>query len=311
MTQDTPFSLPSRGPLILGAGGRIGRAFRHLWQQGQWPDKAVPLWHSSQKLDHAETVIAPLDPAGLARLAVTAIGVRTHGIIVLAGATSGTPEELAANTATAQTAVILRALGVAGPILCLSSSAVYGPHAEPVREDSPLAPASAYGAAKLAMEQAMAAHQGVTCLRLANVAGCDGLLGAMTGGDVALDRIGDGTTADSRGVTGQGPLRSYIGPLTLARTLTALTRMENLPPVLNLAQSGALPMEALLQAAKARWHWQDAPEGVLAKLALDTTALQALVTLPPADAATLVAEAEAAGWYNPQYGTPRKGHPTR
>lgn len=300
MTQDTTFSLPPRGPLILGAGGRIGRAFRHLWQQGQWPEAAVPLWQSSQTLDHAETVHAGLDPVGLARIAVTAIGVRTRGIIVLAGATSGTSEELAANTQAAEAAVVLRALGVAGPILCLSSAAVYGRGEGRLDESAPLAPVNAYGAAKCAMEQAMARHQGVTCLRLANVAGCEGLLGAMGATEVALDRVADGTTADSRGQTGQGPKRSYIGPLTLARALTALTRAENLPPVLNLAQPDALPMEALLTAAKARWHWQDAPANVVDEVALDTQALAAHVTLPPADAATLVAEAVAAGWHNPQ-----------
>lgn len=303
MTQDSQsaptFSLPSRGPLILGASGRIGRAFRHLWQQGQWPDTAVPLWQSRAPLPHAEGVSAGLDPAGIAKIAVNAIGVRTRGIIVLAGATSGDDAALTINTKAAEAALVMRQLGVAGPVICLSSSAVYDPAVGEVDDDTRPAPRSAYGAAKLAMEHAMAPHAGVTCLRLANVAGCDALLGGMGQDPVSLDRIADGPTPDSHGATGAGPRRSYIGLQTLAHTLVALTKMDDLPKVMNLAQPGDLGMEELLVAAGANWHWQPAPPGAIPALRITAPALQARLPLPPATPAGLVAEARAAGWRSP------------
>lgn len=295
-SQSAPtFSLPPRGPLILGASGRIGRAFRHLWQQGQWPESALPLWQSRSPLPHHECVIAGLDAAGIAKIAVNAIGVRTQGIIVLAGASAGDAEAMALNTKAAEAAVVLRHLGVAGPVLCLSSAEIFAANAAIAHDDTPPAPASAFGAAKLAMEQAMAPHAGVTCLRLGHVAGYDALLGGLSG-SVALDRIGEGPTADSQGQTGAGARHSFIGVQSLARMLLALTKMQDLPKVMNLAQPGDLGMEELLEAAGAPWHWQEAgPESARAPR-LDCAALQERLPLPQADAKTLMAEARAAGW---------------
>jgi len=188
------------------------------------------------------------------------------------------------NTAAAEAALRLRAAGVAGPVLLMSSAAVYGRLTAPLTEDR-AAPAAAYGASKLAMEAAVAGLSGVSCLRLANVAGADALFGSMAKGPVTLDRF----------ESGLGPRRSYIGPLTLARALLALRGMD-LPPVLNLAQPGALAMETVLAAAGADWRWTPAPEGALPEVVLDTARLEAVLRLPEADPDRLVAEAEDGGW---------------
>lgn len=209
-----------------------------------------------------------------------------RGIVVLAGATGGDAAALAANTTAALAAVRLRDAGVAGPVLLLSSAAVYGRATGPLTEDMVPTPANSYGASKATMEAAVAGRAGVTCLRLANVAGADALFGAMSAGPVTLDRFADGTA----------PRRSYIGPLTLARVLLALIAANDLPPVLNVASPGPLSMDLVLEAAGARWTWTPAPATALPCVALDTARLARIIELPPADAAVLVAEARAAGW---------------
>lgn len=130
-----------------------------------------------------------------------------------------------------------RAAGI-GRVLLASSSAVYGQsRAAPWTEDEPVAPPGAYGQSKRAMERDCAGP-GVTCLRIGNVAGADALL-TNPRRPLLLDRFADGT----------GPVRSYIGPATLARVLRALARAPALPGVLNLGAPRPADMAALAQAA--------------------------------------------------------------
>ena len=271
MTRDVP-----GGPLILGATGRIGRAFRTLWLAGQWPGPARPVWHGRQSGDLVWDMDSPpprnIPPA--------------RGVIMLAGLTRGDPGALDINRRLALAAVALGRQADLGPVLLCSTSSVYGRDPGPHAEDDPAHPINPYGAAKLAMEAAVAGAPGVTCLRIANVPGADDLLLTAAQRRVPLDRFPDGTA----------PRRHYIGPLTLARTMLALLDAGPLPPILNVAHPGMIAMDALLSAAGCPWDWQPAPDTALPSLALDTTRLQALVPLPPADPGALVAEARAAGW---------------
>jgi dTDP-4-dehydrorhamnose reductase len=198
------------------------------------------------------------------------------GVIMLAGGVDDTD---------AYVALVQAACRFDVPVLIASTQAVYGPQAGPLSESAPCAPNSVYGAAKLAMEQAVKGRPGVTCLRIGNIAGTDALFRSMAAGPVRLDQI----------AAGQGPRRAMIGPVTLAHTLLALLETD-LPPILNLAQPGLVDMADILRAAKADWRWQDAPDTALAELELDVSALAGLVHVPPADATTLVAEARATGW---------------
>lgn len=265
--------------LVLGAGGRVGRLLRGVAAAGLWPG-VVPIWHLRQAAG-ADTVAwdlldeaPPPDP----RLGDIA------GVIALAGVTAGDAAALAANSALALAAARLARPGV--PVLVMSSAAVYGRAAGPLDEGRAPTPANAYGAAKAAMEAALAGRPGVTCIRLGNVGGADQLFAAMAAGAVTLDLFPDG----------HGPRRSFIGPVTLARALCALLAAGPLPPVLNLAEQGTLPMDAILTAAGARWSGRPAPATALPDVALDVTAAAARVPLPRADAARLVAESVAAGW---------------
>lgn len=92
----------------------------------------------------------------------------------------------------AQDIALLRAVlgalrgGARPPVVVLASSGgtVYSPHADlPHREDTPLAPASAYGAAKLVQERELRAASWVTpvVLRLSNVYGAGQPAGAGFG----------------------------------------------------------------------------------------------------------------------------------
>ncbi|MGX9848027.1 NAD-dependent epimerase/dehydratase family protein [Limimaricola litoreus] len=271
------------GPLILGGTGRIGRALRRLADDGHWPMGRAALWHGRRgdyAWDMRET------PPALPR--------PVRGVVVLAGVTEGAPDALAANTDLALAALRLAARERLGPVLLMSSAAVYGREADPGREDT-AAPAAPYGEAKLAMERAVTAEvrrlgaqaPAACCLRLANVAGCDQLFGAMSAGPVTLDRFEDG----------RAPRRAYLGPLTLARTLDALCATETLPPVLNLAQPGAVGMDEILTCAGARWGWRAAPSTALPRTRLDTSRLAASIgAVAPATAPGLMAEARMAGW---------------
>ena len=144
---------------------------------------------------------------------------------------------------------------------------------------------SVYGTAKRNMERAVADRARTTCLRIGNVAGSDALFRAMAAGPVQLDEVSKG----------QGPRRAMIGPVTLARVLLRLLETD-LSPILNVAQPDLIDMADLLRAAGVDWSWKEAPDGVLAALDLDVSALTRLVDVPRADATTLVAEARATGW---------------
>jgi UDP-glucose 4-epimerase len=272
----------TRGPLILGATGRVGQAFRRLAADGLWPGGAAPLWHArtAGQGDYIWDMLATDAPRD-SRLA----GVR--GMIVLTGGTGGQtdPDQ---NTTLAQAALGLAAREGIFPVLLCSSQAVYGRAVGAQRETDAPIPANPYGTAKRRMEQAVQGTPGVCCLRIGNVAGTDMLLRNAALGPVRLDRFADGTA----------PRRCYIGPLSLARTMLALIDQGDLPGVLNVAAPGELPMDALLTAAGARWDWQPAPPDALPALSLDLTLLQTLAPLPATagHAATLVAEARAAGW---------------
>ena len=279
----TTSAAPRIGPLILGSTGRIGQAMARVWDQTPWPEGQTGLWH------HRPGRTAPRQPSlawDMLHADPPPLPPGLTGIIVLTG---GTGSDIAALEDGA--ALALRAFALAASygvrVLIASSQAVYGRQNGPVSEDTPCHPEGAYAKAKSIMEQEVAGREGVTCLRIGNVAGCDTLLLTAARGPVVLDRFASGAV----------PLRSYIGPLTLARVLRdLLSHPGPLPAVLNVAQPGVLGMDTLLKAAGQPFTHRPAPPDALARLELDTSQLGALVSLPPAHAGELIAEARAAGW---------------
>lgn len=222
-------------------------------------------------------------------------------MIVLAGVTPGPGVDEAALQGNSALAVAslqaAQAAGIARVILA-SSSAVYGvhPQGKPFAETDDVQPLNAYGRAKLAMETAAdpfrAAGLEVCALRIGNVAGADALLHplatapATPRAPVRIDAFADGC----------GPLRSYIGPQTLARVLSALAAHPSpLPQILNLAAPRPVRMRALALAAGWPVEMVPAPAHAQQSITLDTSRLAALCKLEEKDSdpAEMVAQWKA------------------
>ena len=220
-----------------------------------------------------------------------------QGIIALAGATNG---NLGLNTDLALAAIELAQRSDCGSVLLTSSAAVYGPSASAMAEDADCDPANDYGRAKLTMEQVVTSHVRdlgdtaplVCILRIGNVGGADALLLAAGRGAVVLDQFDDG----------QGPERSYIGILSLARIMTQLIALARqfkaLPAILNIAAPRPILMTVMLQAAGVKWDWQPAPAHAMRRMVLDTTRLDTLISPAPLsdDPAEIVRQARCGGW---------------
>lgn len=258
--------------LVMGASGRVGTYLRQFW-----PGMAVDaLWQYRADAPAQALLWAPLDGTVPDCRPVATV-------LCLSGVTRG--PALAQNTDLARAALRAADRLGAGRVLLASSSAVYGATSGPHAEDAPCHPATAYGAAKLAMEQVALTEPGaprVTCLRIGNIAGADALLGGLDPDHAPrLDRFNDG----------RAPRRAYIGPMTLARVLADLVYHPTaLPPVLNMAQPGLIGMDALLRAAGVAWTWQPASGRALPELGLVLDRARALVHLPRSTPDALVAE---------------------
>lgn len=252
--------------LIVGANGRVGRllipAFRAMRM-------AVGLTRrGTERLtaDWPELKWSPLEGAAALAAFVKGQG-RPAAMLVLAGSTPSTGADMAANSAVAQACIAAaRDVGI-GRVLLASSSAVYGRgRAEPWHEEDAVDPPSAYGKAKLEMER-LCAGPDVCALRIGNVAGADALL-TNAHRPLILDQFPDGT----------GPIRSYIGPETLARVVQTLAQTpETLPGVVNIGTPQPVDMADLARAADLPFEWRPAPPSATARLTLHMGRLETLV----------------------------------
>lgn len=250
---------------MTGANGRIGRMLRHIWA-----GEADILWHARQAGPGVD-VVWDMGSGPVLDLPGDLVVLHLAGRI--------------GQYAAATRAVL--GLG-AVQVLVMSSAAVYGPGVAAWRESDPVAPKTPYAIDKLEAEVAARGHPGVTLLRLANLAGADGLLGSLVPErEVVLDPI--------EGQMG-GPERSYIGPRVLAGVLRGLLGRE-LPPVINVAQPGQVSMAALLEARGQPWRFGPSRVGAVGRLVVDVALLAGLVPLPPISAAGLVADMDSVpGW---------------
>ncbi|PPB79543.1 nucleoside-diphosphate-sugar epimerase [Albidovulum inexpectatum] len=264
--------------LIVGGTGRLGALLRRAWAAGGVTGLA---WQARRAMPEADLVFDPLrEPAAFARAAEGC-----DAVLMLAGVVSG--DGLSLNRALGMAAVEAARAGGARRVFLASSAAVYGRDAEDARESDTVCPVSAYGQAKLEMEQAVLARaaqigQAAHCLRIGNVAGADALLGQVDDAPVSLDMF-DG---------GKGPLRSYCGPRVLAEILLRLVRAPgDLPPVLNVAQPGAVRMEDLLEADGRVWRPRRARPEAIECVRLNTELLQSTIgAITPASAIGIVAD---------------------
>ena len=259
--------------LLTGASGRVGRMVCH-----HWPDMVPGLALIPQYREDAPPGAlswAPLDGSGA--LVAHAQAGRTPGaIIALAGVTPGPGRDLSLNREIAEATLDAAFHAGVRRVLLASSSAVYGAGCgKPFEEEAPCAPVNAYGAAKRDMEAVCGPWRArgleICCLRIGNVAGADALLL-----NVAHTRAGEPVRID-RFADGGGPVRSYIGPATLAAVLATLCRHAGpLPPVLNIAAPVPVAMTALTEAASARYEMHPAPTGAHQRITLECSRLVAL-----------------------------------
>ena len=240
--------------LLLGATGRVGRMLRRHWAER--PPEGAEIIAQSRQAGPGLWQWDPLDPGP---------DLQADVVLGFAGVVPGPGADLGLNVRLGQAAVRMADHVGARRVLLASSSSVYGPGTW-MGEGHYCAPVNPYGEAKLAMEAAVAGSGIQTCcLRIGNVAWADALLGRMEPGKrVALDRFR----------SGGGPLRSYIGPRTLADVLETLARYDGtLPPVLNVAAPTPVRMEALLRAAGRAWDWTPAPISAVEEVTLDCSQL--------------------------------------
>ena len=269
--------------LVTGANGRIGRILRIAWPQ-ELPAGLQPLWQARGAV-----------PAGWLRWDMLAEGYGgpplPGGVVLnLAGVTAGPGARLEANGDLALAACEAARQSGARHVFLASSAAIYGPgEGADLTEERVPRPANPYGLAKARMEQRALDWQaaqgdgapGLTLLRIGNVLGSDSLIGGLIGGakpghPVVLDPV--------PGAAG-GPVRSYIGPRSLARVLAQLCVLAAsgtaLPPILNIAAAPPVAMADLLNAAGLNWRWGPDNPAVVARVVLATGRLQRLVAVPP------------------------------
>lgn len=266
------------GLLFLGANGRVGPLLRRPSTLALIPAATEVTWQSRRWSARPPGMRALTWQPGHPWPAPARGGVPPDVIVALWGVTGGTEAQLELNSVLAEAALDLARTTGARRVLHMSSAAVYsGAFGIAASEQITPQPATAYGRAKLRMEDAIAAWHarhpggpGSVILRLANVAGADMLFRNMRRpGAITLDRFSDGT----------GPQRSYIAPQDLMRVIVGLASCpaDRLPPVINVAGPAPVAMDQILGAAGWPLRWRRAPDNALPRLALDTSLLQTLI----------------------------------
>ena len=136
-------------------------------------------------------------------------------------------------------------------------------------------PVSDYGRAKLEMEQVVLKQDyPVSCLRIGNVAGADQLLEnaarLLPEASLVLDRFSDG----------KSPVRSYIGPATLAQLLNSLAEAvaagRTLPELMNISAPQPVAMAQLLEAGNINFTYREALPGAIPSVVLATDLLDGI-----------------------------------
>ncbi|MCZ4352280.1 NAD(P)-dependent oxidoreductase [Roseovarius aestuarii] len=250
--------------LVMGATGRVGRMVRRAWQAA--PPDGLTLRYQTRDAGRAEAGDILWDPLGN-----SVPEGRFDRVLSLAGVVPGPGADVSLNTSLGLAGVRAAQATGARRVLLASSQAVYGTRGtRACREDDPANPDAPYGAAKLKMEQACSAAAppglGVTALRIGNVAGADALLlNVAQGRPMQLHQFADGG----------GPVRSYIGPVDLARVLGDLLREDDLPDIVNIAAPTPVTMQALLEAGGTAFEWSVAPDDAVQHITLNCDALKA------------------------------------
>lgn len=255
--------------LFIGSTGRVGRMLTRHWRQSP-PIGARLIFQTRNMGGHNldELEWSPME--GVDSLMQW---IKRHGQIscmfMFAGVTSGPEEWFSGNPKLAEACLQAAEIADIRNVLIASTSAVYGvAGGVPLAEETPTNPASRYGRSKLEMEQISAKWRDrgikVVSLRIGNVIGADSLFRNFSTASVEMPLLLDEFS------DGGGPVRSYIGPVTMARVLEDMARKaRDLPDVLNLAAPEPVSMENLAVAAQVPWRFVPAPAGAQQRITLD------------------------------------------
>lgn len=273
MTQTTT----KKTVLVLGASGRVAEMLAKVWLEK--PSENIIFVRVARKAGRGvDCQWAPGD--NVAKLP------RADAVVALWGVVPGGGAPVEENIDLARTAQQIGTSCGADRVIHASSVAVYTPSDQVLDESAPCVPRNAYGRAKLQMETAVSkSSPRSVCLRIANVAGADGVFSALAGdGPITLDQFADGT----------GPRRSYVQPSTLAQVIETLVSLptDDLPQVINVAGKTPVAMQDIVVAADRPVLWRAAPQEALPVMAVDVGRLNALVDLgaQSTDAVELVQE---------------------
>ncbi|GAA4760070.1 MULTISPECIES: NAD(P)-dependent oxidoreductase [Streptomyces] len=233
--------------LVLGFTGYLGGHVTELLRRT--PDVAVIGGGRSPAAD-VGVDLATVSPD---RLAGTLADVAPDAVVNCAGAVGGDAVTLAEVNARGP-AVLAAALRAAAPgarLVHLGSAAEYGPGTEGVRvaETAQAAPATPYGATKLAGTAAVTASGlDAVVLRVGNPVGPGAPAAGLPGRVVRLLRsAGGGPEAELR-LGDLSPYRDFVDVRDVARaSLLAATVPGPLPGVLNVGGGGAVPVRELVE----------------------------------------------------------------
>ena len=266
--------------LLVGASGRIGLMLLHHWPRVNSQLKIVPQ-SREQKITGGLSWIPTNGPEPLMEY-IRSNG-RFHAMVILAGVTPGQGQPFELNTILAENCLEAASRADISRVLLASSSAVYGiGDGRPFTEKSTCYPINEYGQSKLRMEDACRhfRDKGIDLcyLRIGNVAGADALLmniaRAMQNEPIEIDIFENGL----------GPVRSYIGPSTLARVLQTLClHPKKIPEVLNIATPTPISMTALAIATKHPWRPRPAVADSPQYITLNCDSLEEIFKFLPAD----------------------------
>lgn len=265
---------------MVGASGRVGRMVLSHSIKLAGETEIVPQYRNANPPDGlAWDLLKGTQPL----LDAVAQYGGFDAMVMLAGVTPGPGKSLELNRILAEASLSAAQEAGIPRVLLASSSAVYGlGDGTPFTEYMVCNPVTDYGSVKLGMEQSCASwrNQGIDlcCLRIGNVAGADALLmnvaKSSPGQRIELDIFADG----------HGPLRSYIGPRTLASVLKRLCLIDGpLPPALNVAAPVPIFMDALADAADQRWVGRDASGQRHQHITLNCDALSEFYTFDKSD----------------------------
>lgn len=263
--------------LITGATGRIGALLRKAWSIRP-PLAFRPVWCSRTDEGRSDWVFWDMGGDELPKLDPA-----PQAILHLARSTGMDPDGGRDIHMAGQAQRLARLHDI--PLLIASSVAVYGSSAKIVAEQAPLRPVTPNGKTKRQLELCLTAADKVGFLRIGNVVGADALIGARC----------EGLVLDHAQGSDRGPIRSWIGPQTLAEVLGDLLALAvsgtPLPRQLNIAQEPALAMADLADADQRHWRYS-ARMAEVGSIRVDCRLLQATLgkAIAPAEATALVAE---------------------